>query len=208
MYRILLWWGSKKFFLSPKSKILIFQNVELVELITNHPTCNYPSCTVTELFGLVTYICIVIFCWGGSSPKFFLSKIKISFFQYVELDELITNHPTCNYPSCTVTEIFGLVTSKCIVFFVGGGSPKFFKGGGAHQKFFTKFNIIPVYDDVIHIYIHLTSSIYTYESFIYTYESSIYTYDVIHIYIWVIHIYIWVNHIYIWRHPYIHMTQL
>ena len=98
---------------------IFFQNVELDELITNHPICNYPTCTVTELFGLVTSKCIVI-CLGGANHKFLLFKIKISFVSNVELDELITNHPTCYYLSCTVIELFGLVTSKCIVIFLGG----------------------------------------------------------------------------------------
>ena len=124
---IFFWWGggSPTTFLS-KIKISFFQNVVLDELITNHYICNYPSCTVTEWFGLVTSNCNVIF-WGRGSPKIFLSEIKISLFQYVALNELITNHTTCNYPSCTVTELFKLVTSKCIVIFLGKR--------GAHQKF-------------------------------------------------------------------------
>ena len=108
--------GLKKIFLS-KIEISFFQNVELSELITNHPNCNYLSCTVTEIFGLVTSKCIVF--WGRGLKKIFLSKIEISFFQNVELVELITNHPTCIYPSFTVTKIFGLVTYKCIVFLLG-----------------------------------------------------------------------------------------
>ena len=109
-----------------KIKISFFHNVELDELITKHPTCNYPSCNDTELFGLVTSKCIVIFVGRGAHQNFFLSKIKISFFQNVELEELITNHSTCNYPSCIVTELFVLVTSKCIVIFVEGGHQNFF----------------------------------------------------------------------------------
>ena len=115
--------GSPTIVLS-KIKISVFQNVDLDELITNNPTCDYLSCTVTELFLHVTCKCIVCF-WGGAK-KIFLSKIEISFVQNVELGELITNHPTCNDPSCTVTELFGLVTSKCIVIF----------GGGAYQIFY------------------------------------------------------------------------
>ena len=105
--------GLKKILFST-IEISFVLNVELDELITNHPTCNYPSCTVTELFGLVTSKCIVIFLGrgGGGLKKFFCSQIEISFFQNVELDELITNHPTCNYLSCTVSELFKLVTSK------------------------------------------------------------------------------------------------
>ena len=104
--------GLKKIFLS-KIEISSFHNVELSELITNHPNCNYLSCTVTEIFGLVTSKCIVF--WGRGLKKIFLSKIEISFFQNVEVGELITNYPTCNYPSCILTEIFGLVFPKCIV---------------------------------------------------------------------------------------------
>ena len=117
--------GLQTIFLS-KIKIYCFQNVKLDDLITNHPTCNYQTCTVTELFGLVTSKCIVIVL-RGVLTKNYLSKIKISFFQNVELVELITNHHTCYYPLCTVTELFGLVTFKCIVIFCwGGSSPKFF----------------------------------------------------------------------------------
>ena len=121
-------WGVSKNFVCPKSKILFFQNVELVELITNHPICNYPSCTVTEIFGFVTSKCIVFL---GGSKNFFLSKIEISSFHNVELSELITNHPNCNYPLYTVTEIFGLVTFKCIVFW----------GRGLKQIFLSKIEI-------------------------------------------------------------------
>ena len=128
-------WGLPKFCLS-KIKISFCQNVELDELITNHLICNYPSCTVTKFFGLVTSKCIVIFL-GKAHRKILLSKINISFFQNVELDELITNHPTCNYPSCTVTELFGLVTSKCIViFFWGGGLTKNFFCPKSKFRFF------------------------------------------------------------------------
>ena len=55
----------------------------------------------------------------GGLKKNFLSKIEISFFQNVELGELITNHPSCNYPTCTVTEIFESLFSLCIAFLWG-----------------------------------------------------------------------------------------
>ena len=60
---------------------------------------------------------IKTFYAGGS--KNFLSKIKISFFHNVELDELITNYPNCKNPSCTFTELFVLLNFKCIVFLGG-----------------------------------------------------------------------------------------
>ena len=103
---------TKNFFVQNQN--FFFQNVEVDELITNHQTSNYLACTVTELFGLVTCKCILIF-GGGGSPKILLSKIKISYVFNVQLDELITNHPTGNYPSFAGTELFGLVTFKCIV---------------------------------------------------------------------------------------------
>ena len=106
--------AHQKFFLS-KIEISFVQNVELNDLITNHPSCNSASCTVTELFGLVFFKCIVIFL-GGLIKILFCQKSKF-FFQNVELDEMITNHPTCNYASYIVTELFGLVTSKCILIF-------------------------------------------------------------------------------------------
>ena len=63
----------------------------------------------------------------GVKINFFKSKIKNSLFQNVELVELITNHPSCNYPSCTVTEIFESLFSLCIGFFMGtGGAQNFF----------------------------------------------------------------------------------
>ena len=118
--------GAQKFFLF-KIEISFFQNVKLDKLITNYPSCNYPSCTVTELFVLVTFKCNVIFLKGGGAHQnFFCQKSKFLIFQNVKLEKLITNYPTCNYPSCTVTELFGLVTSKCIVIFFGGSSPKIF----------------------------------------------------------------------------------
>ena len=62
-----------------------------------------------------------LFCvWGAQNN--FLAKIKITFVRNVELDELITDHSTCIYPSCTVIEIFGLVTSKCVVFLLEKGA--------------------------------------------------------------------------------------
>ena len=94
--------------------------------------------------------------FGGELKKLFVQNRNF-FFQNVELGELITNHPTCNYPSCTVSEIFGLVTSKCMFF--GGGLTKIFRGG-AHQKKFHQFTIIPVYDDVIHLYMYDLIHIY------------------------------------------------
>ena len=51
-----------------------------------------------------------------------MSKIKISFFHDVTLYELITKHLTCNYQLCTVTKLFGLVTSKCIMICLGKGA--------------------------------------------------------------------------------------
>ena len=59
------------------------------------------------------------------AQKYYLSKIEIVFHN-VELGKLITNQHTCNYPACTVTEILGYVTSKCIVFFLRGRLKKFF----------------------------------------------------------------------------------
>ena len=125
----------------------MLHNVELDELNTNHLNCNCLSCTVTELFGLVTFKCIVIF-EGKGLTKICLSKIKISFFQNVKLDELITNHPTCNYPSCTVTELFGLVTYKCIVIYLGGDSPIFFFQN--HNLFFSEREVQQADHETLH----------------------------------------------------------
>ena len=125
--------GVKKIFLKSKIKNSFFQNVELVELITNHPTCNCQSCTVTEIFeSLFSLFSLCIgFFYGGGKKSFFKSKIKNSFLHNVELVELITNHFTCNCPSCTVTEIFESLFllfslfSLCIGFFYGVGQTNF-----------------------------------------------------------------------------------
>ena len=63
-------------------------------------------------------------------------EIKISIFQNVAFEELITNNSPCKYLSCNVTELFGLVTSNCIVIFFEGGSPKIFFV--QNQNFFFK----------------------------------------------------------------------
>ena len=62
--------GVKKIFLKSKMKDSFYQNVELVELITNHPTCNYPSCNVTEIFESLFSLfslCIGLFYGGGQT---------------------------------------------------------------------------------------------------------------------------------------------
>ena len=64
----------------------------------------------------------------GVKKIFLKSKIKNSFVQNVDLVELITNHPTCICPSCTVTEIFESLFSLfslCIGFFYGRGQKNF-----------------------------------------------------------------------------------
>ena len=107
MYRIFLLRGSwvKKNILF-RIETSFFHNVELDELITNQPTCNYPTCTVTEIFESLFSLCIGFILWGGGGSKFVFVQNRNFFFQNVELDVLITNHPTCNCPSCIVTEIF------------------------------------------------------------------------------------------------------
>ena len=82
-----------------------------------------------------------MYCVLTGLKKLNLFKIKI-FFQNVQLGDLITNHRTCNYPLCTVTELFGLVTSKCIGVFWDeeGGSKKFFVVQNRNIFFFRMFN--------------------------------------------------------------------
>ena len=121
--------GVTTIFYKSEIKNSFFQHVELVELITNHPTCNYPSCNVTEiiesLFSLFS-LCIGFF-YGMGQKIVIKSKIKNYFFENVELVELITNNPTCIFKSNNVTEIFESLFSLfslfslCIGFFYGGG---------------------------------------------------------------------------------------
>ena len=126
----MFWRGSKNCFVQNRNFWFFFQNVELGELITNHLTCNYLTCIVTEIFGSLFSLCIKYFNRGGLK-KFFVQNRNF-FFQNVELVELITNQPTWNYSTCTVFEIFVSVFSLCIVFFKAG-LKKFFV---QNRKFF------------------------------------------------------------------------
>ena len=125
--------GIKKCWLF-KIVIYFFPNVELDELITNQPTWNYPLCTVTEIFTLVTSKCIVFVIWGWGSNNF-LFQNRNCFVSECRVIGVYHESPQFWYPSCIVTEIFGIVSCKCIVFFIWGL-------GWAQNNFLSNIEII------------------------------------------------------------------
>ena len=89
----------------------------------------------------------------GGLQQFFLSKLEISLYQFVQLDELITNHPNRNYLSYTDTEIFGLVTSNSMCF------------GGAQKIVLSKIEISVFFQNVALVELIMTHPIFDYLDF-------------------------------------------